>query len=41
MSKINVAEHGLQIHNGYLAVKYVYTMIMTLYYLQEQGYSYL
>ena len=36
MSKINAAEHGLQVPNGCLAVKYVYTIIMTLYYPQEQ-----
>ena len=36
MSKINAAEHVLQIPNGCLAVKYVYTIIMTLYHPQEQ-----
>lgn len=36
MSKINVTEHGLQIPNGCLAVKYVHAIIMALYYPQEQ-----
>ena len=40
MSKINAAEHGLQIPNGCLAVKYVYTIRMTLYYPQQQWGSY-
>lgn len=40
MSEINVAEHELWILNGCLAVKYVYAIIMTLYYPQEQWDSY-
>ena len=40
MREINVAEHGLRIPNGCLAVKYVYAVIMTLYYPQEQWDSY-
>lgn len=41
MSKINGAEHGFRVTNGCLAGKYVYAMIMTLYYPQEQWDSYL
>lgn len=36
ISKINVAEQGLQIPNGCLAVKYVYAIIRTLPFPEEQ-----